>query len=157
MWMQATLSCRLGLAERIRLGRNDGTDTAPQEARQKEEANPDEQVLDATVLVIGTAGSGKSATINSLLGREAVTVDAFQGTSNVRPLDPPCSNVACHFLHAYGSATAHLTCVQCFMHAYVPVVAISVFCVCCPQDVEQKACPRAMRALGGCCCLPLLR
>lgn len=76
---------RLGLAERIRIGRGESSEDASQAAKDREEENPEEELSEATVLVIGTSGSGKTSTINSLLGREALPVNPFEGTKKVCP------------------------------------------------------------------------
>ena len=84
--MTGSLAGRLNLAERIRLPRGAGAeaeDVVPV-ARRAEENNPEEEIFAATIMVIGIAGVGKSALINSLLGYEAVAVSAFgSGTSRV--------------------------------------------------------------------------
>ena len=67
----------------MRLGQ-EASDDAARLARQQEDADSAGSLHDATVMVIGISGSGKSSTINSLLGREAVAVDPFgAGTKKV--------------------------------------------------------------------------
>ena len=88
---------RLELAERVRLGQ-EASDDAARLAKQQEDADSAGSLHDATVMVIGISGSGKSSTINSLLGREAVAVDPFgAGTKKVR--GPP-SRLMCSWRHS---------------------------------------------------------
>ena len=64
------------------------------EADEQERQNSEETLYELTVMVIGLTGTGKSALINSLLGRDAVSADAFEGTKNVSPRH----NTACTLL-----------------------------------------------------------
>ena len=57
--------------------------------RELEAEDGDEELLQITALVVGITGTGKSASINSLLGCDAVSADAFDGTKKV-PI--PCSS-----------------------------------------------------------------
>ena len=51
--------------------------------RELEAENGDEELLQITALVVGITGTGKSASINSLLGYDAVSANAFDGTKKV--------------------------------------------------------------------------
>ena len=58
-------------------------------ANDLERQNSEEAIYEVTVMVIGITGTGKSAMINSLLGYDAVTADAFEGTTSVSTgIDP---------------------------------------------------------------------
>ena len=73
----ACLTCRLDLAERIRLAGNTGArlsggrygfEAACRTAEQLEQASPTQGLpFSVTVMVLGMSGVGKSATINSIL------------------------------------------------------------------------------------------
>lgn len=65
----------------------------PALVEQLEAQNPQEELLQITAMVIGLTGSGKSSTINSLLGYDAVSADAFDGTKTVSP-PPFCAAIS---------------------------------------------------------------
>lgn len=74
---------RLEHAERVTLDHAAYNEDLAEVVRQMESEDPEEELLEITALVIGITGAGKSASINSLLGYDAVSADAFNGTKKV--------------------------------------------------------------------------
>ena len=72
---------RLEHAERVTLDQSGTSEDLAGVVRDLEAENGDEDLLQITALVVGITGTGKSASINSLLGYNAVSADAFNGTS----------------------------------------------------------------------------
>lgn len=79
----ASCCYRLDHAERVRLDRAATQEDLLEVAKNLEQGSSEDVIYEATVMVIGISGSGKSALINSILGFEAVQADAFEGTSEV--------------------------------------------------------------------------
>ena len=75
---------RLEHAERVTLDQAGGSEDLAGVVRELEAENSDEELLQITALVVGITGTGKSASINSLLGYDAVSADAFDGTKKVK-------------------------------------------------------------------------
>lgn len=84
-----TSNCRLEHAERVTIDQSGGSEDLAGVVRQLEGENGEEELIQVTALIIGISGTGKSASINTLLGYDAVTADAFNGTSKVDSHENP--------------------------------------------------------------------
>ena len=105
-------TCRLDLAERIRIPQTSGSARRPygfeaaiRTAEAQEAAHPDQPLPFAcTVMVIGMTGVGKSATINSVLSEdEAAPTNAFEpATKGIKVVTGTVAGVRVKFIDTPG-------------------------------------------------------